>query len=267
MRSCMSIASVCVAIFAAPLLAQTDDCLSHFQESGSIFRGKVLETYMEFSGIDKKTALYRLQSQLPGTGFSIISVDAEAGTIKSENQAPNARPFPIEFTVSPTASGVRVRMWLKMNAGQMPMGGTKPAICETLRLAAVDPPPPPEPANLQENANPDAAGAQARAPADGDDTDKPLSADAITKLTGGSSDEQSGDKEADSTHKKKQQKALTNDDIVKLVKAELGDQVVIDKINSSPGDKLDTSTDALIRLKKAGVSKAVIDAIIKRGDE
>jgi cobalamin biosynthesis Co2+ chelatase CbiK len=47
----------------------------------------------------------------------------------------------------------------------------------------------------------------------------------------------------------------------------MGDKVIIDKINSSPGDKLDTSTDALIRLKKAGVSKAVIDAMIKRADE
>ncbi len=111
------------------------------------------------------------------------------------------------------------------------------------------------------------AGAQASAPADGDDADKPLSAEAIAKLTAGSSDDRSGDKEAGSAHNKNQQKALTNDDIIKLVKAELGDQVVIDKIKSSPGDKLDTSTDALIRLKKAGVSKAVIDAIITRGDE
>ncbi len=265
MRSLTSIVPVCIIMFTIPLLAQTDDCLSHFQESGSIFRGKVLETYVEFPGIDKKTALRRLQSQLPGTGFSIISVDAEAGTIKSENQAPNARPFPIEFTVSSTTSGVRVRLWLKMNAGQMPMGGTKPAICETLRLAAVEPPPPPEPAKLQETANPEDANAQASAPGDGDDADKPLSAEAIAKLTGGSSDDQPRDKDAGNAHQKKQQKALTNDDVIKLVKAELGDQVVIDKIKSSPSDKLDTSTDALIRLKKAGVSKAVIDAMIKRG--
>lgn len=265
MRSLSSIAPLCIAMFTAPLLAQTDDCLSHFQESGSIFRGKVLETYVEFSGIDKKTALRRLQSQLPGTEFSIISVDAEAGTIKSENQAPNARAFPIEFTVSPTASGVRVRLWLKMNAGQTPVRGTKPAICKLLRLAAVDPPPPPEPAKPQETANPDTAGAQASAPADGDDADKPLTADAIAKLTGGSPDDQSGDKEAGSAHNKKQQKALTNEDVIKLVKAEMGDKVIIDKINSSPGEKLDTSTDALIRLKKAGVSKAIIDAMIKRG--
>jgi hypothetical protein len=252
--------AACLVIFSTPLLAQTDACLSHFQESGSIFKGKILETYEEFAGIDKKTALHRLQTQLPGTGFEILSIDAETGIIKSENRAPNARPFPVDLTVSTTASGVRVRIWLKMNAGQMPMGGTKPAICETLRLAKTDPPPPPQ---ETATASAEAVNPRADAPTDGDDTDKPLSADAIAKVTGGSSDDQSGD----SSHKKKPQKALTNEDIVKLVKAELGDKVIIDKINASPGDKLDTSTDALVKLKKAGVSKAVIDTMVKHADE
>jgi hypothetical protein len=98
-----------------------------------------------------------------------------------------------------------------------------------------------------------------------DDEDKPLTADAIAKLTsGGKFDDQTADKPSGSAHPGKQTKGLTNEDIIKLVKAELGDKVVIDKIRSSPGDKLDTSTDALIRLKKAGVSKAVIEAMIKR---
>ena len=48
------------------------------------------------------------------------------------------------------------------------------------------------------------------------------------------------------------------------MKAGLGDKVVIDKIRSSAADKLDASPDALIRLKKAGVSSAVIDALVKR---
>ena len=110
--------------------------------------------------------------------------------------------------------------------------------------------------------------AQASAPAEGDDSDKPLSADAVAKLTsGGSSDVQTGAKEPGSAPGKKPQKALTNEDVIALVKADLGDKVVIDKIRASPGDKLDTSTDALIRLKKAGVSPAVIDAMIKHVEE
>jgi hypothetical protein len=118
----------------------------------------------------------------------------------------------------------------------------------------------------QDTATSAATGPQAGAP--NDDEDKPLTADAIAKLTsGGKSEDQTADKPSGGAHPGKQTKALTNDDVIKLVKAELGDKVVIDKINSSPGNKLDTSTDALIRLKKAGVSKQVIDAIIKRGDQ
>lgn len=49
-----------------------------------------------------------------------------------------------------------------------------------------------------------------------------------------------------------------------LVKAGLGDKIVIGKIRSMPGGNLDTSTEALIRLKKAGISKAVIDAMLTR---
>ena len=119
----------------------------------------------------------------------------------------------------------------------------------------------------RDTVSPAEAGATASAPSEAADSDKPLTADAIAKLTsGGSSNDQTGDQEGGSAHKKKQQKALTNVDVIALVKADLGDKVVIDKIRSSPGDKLDTSTDALIRLKKAGVSTAVIDAMIKRGD-
>jgi hypothetical protein len=119
--------------------------------------------------------------------------------------------------------------------------------------------PPPNPAPIAE------AGTDANST-----EDQPLSPDVITKRTGGgASDAPPGDKgkESESPSPKKSRKTLTNEDVIKLVKAELGDKVIIDKIHSSPGDKLDTSTDALIRLKKAGVSKAVIDAIVKRADE
>lgn len=101
-----------------------------------------------------------------------------------------------------------------------------------------------------------------------DESEQALSADTIAKLTsGGKSDDHPAEPKGGSAHTGKPSKALTNEDVVKLVKAELGDKIVIDKINASPGDKLDTSTDALIKLKKAGVSKAVIDAIVKRGEE
>ncbi len=54
--------------------------------------------------------------------------------------------------------------------------------------------------------------------------------------------------------------ALTNDDILKMVQAKLGDSVIVAQIKSSPC-KFDTSTDALIKLKGAGVSDAVLAAM------
>ncbi len=55
---------------------------------------------------------------------------------------------------------------------------------------------------------------------------------------------------------------LTNDDILKLAKAGLPDSVVIAKIKSS-NCEFDTSADALIKLKGAGVSGPVLQAVVE----
>ncbi|GEM_PF-7080400 len=59
------------------------------------------------------------------------------------------------------------------------------------------------------------------------------------------------------------EKPLTNDDVIALTKAGLGDDIVVSKIQQVPKETLDVSTDALIALKK-DISKPVIDAMIKR---
>jgi hypothetical protein len=53
---------------------------------------------------------------------------------------------------------------------------------------------------------------------------------------------------------------ITNGDVVKMVKAKLGDSIIISKIKSSACN-FDTSVDALVKLKEAGVSDAVIQAM------
>jgi hypothetical protein len=53
---------------------------------------------------------------------------------------------------------------------------------------------------------------------------------------------------------------LTNSDVVKMVKAKLGDGIVISKIKTSACN-FDTSVDALVKLKEAGVSDPVIQAM------
>ena len=54
---------------------------------------------------------------------------------------------------------------------------------------------------------------------------------------------------------------LTNEQIVRMAAAGLGDQVLIAKIKASD-NKFDTSTDGLLALRKKGVSNAVIAAMI-----
>ena len=60
------------------------------------------------------------------------------------------------------------------------------------------------------------------------------------------------------------QQALNNDSVVKMVKAQLSDDVIVATIDASSGT-YDTSPDGLIALKQAGVSDKVIAAIVARG--
>ena len=56
--------------------------------------------------------------------------------------------------------------------------------------------------------------------------------------------------------------ALTNQDVVKMKKAGLSDSLILQKIQTSPGNyKLDT--DDLLALKQAGLSDSVISAMMK----
>jgi hypothetical protein len=59
---------------------------------------------------------------------------------------------------------------------------------------------------------------------------------------------------------------LTNDDIVKMVQLKLADSVVIAKIKSS-ACAFDTSVDGLGKLKQAGVSDAVLQAMVEAGGQ
>jgi hypothetical protein len=60
------------------------------------------------------------------------------------------------------------------------------------------------------------------------------------------------------------QTALTNDAVIKMVKAGLGDDIVVSTIKSQSGT-YSTGADDLINLKKAGVGDKVIAAMIEKG--
>jgi hypothetical protein len=59
------------------------------------------------------------------------------------------------------------------------------------------------------------------------------------------------------------QQAMNNSTVIKMVKAGLSDDVIITTINASAGT-YDTSPDALIALKQAGVSDKVISAVVAK---
>jgi hypothetical protein len=59
-------------------------------------------------------------------------------------------------------------------------------------------------------------------------------------------------------------KALTNDTIIKLVKAGLSDDLILQTIAAQPG-QYSTDADSLLKLKEAGVSDKVITGMVNKG--
>ena len=59
-------------------------------------------------------------------------------------------------------------------------------------------------------------------------------------------------------------KALTNEDILVLVKVGLADEVIIAKIQQAPEEALNVSTETVLNLSKAGVGQGVIKAMVER---
>lgn len=61
-----------------------------------------------------------------------------------------------------------------------------------------------------------------------------------------------------------EEKPLDNAQVIQMTKADLGDDIIIAKINSAKEVKFDLATDDLVALKAAGVSKDVITAMLDR---
>ena len=60
------------------------------------------------------------------------------------------------------------------------------------------------------------------------------------------------------------EKPLDNAEIIKLTKLDMGDDVIIAKIKGANSVQFATTTDDLVKLKSAGVSKAVMAAMVDR---
>lgn len=62
-------------------------------------------------------------------------------------------------------------------------------------------------------------------------------------------------------------KPLSNEDVLAMVMAGVGESTIIAAIDHAPSESLDTTADSLGRLTKQGVSKSVIDTIVKRAGQ
>lgn len=62
------------------------------------------------------------------------------------------------------------------------------------------------------------------------------------------------------------EKPLDNAEIIKLTKLEMGDDVILAKIKGASTVQFATTTDDLVKLKSAGVSKAVMAAMVDRAN-
>lgn len=60
------------------------------------------------------------------------------------------------------------------------------------------------------------------------------------------------------------QEVLTNDSVIKMVKAGLSEALILSTLNQQPG-KYSTSVDDLIKLKQAGVGDKVVAAMAAKG--
>jgi hypothetical protein len=59
-------------------------------------------------------------------------------------------------------------------------------------------------------------------------------------------------------------KVMNNDSVIRMVKAGLGDDLIVQTINAQPG-QYTTDADALVDLKQAGVPDRIISAMVNKG--
>ncbi|KAF0095828.1 MAG: hypothetical protein E1N59_604 [Puniceicoccaceae bacterium 5H] len=58
---------------------------------------------------------------------------------------------------------------------------------------------------------------------------------------------------------------MTNDDVIKLTKAGLGEETIVLAVKNAPETDFDTSSDGLIALTQAGVSGEIVNAMLTAG--
>jgi hypothetical protein len=271
-------------------------CAAHFDAGGSVLRGTTYSSFDEYPGVRKRTATDALTELLTKRSFAIVSSDDASGSLTATGTIGGREAQTVTFTVTPIPTGVRLSFQHRLGVGTH---GRDDQVQEDLCriLADVVPIIRQRILNAPAPAAAHAVIAGERVVGEGRFVRKGRPADYLELNAGWFTTRQSGrtvrgtyevqgdklilttaalavpavgffiSKDAirdDEGSVWEREMVLTNDEIVNLVKADLGDDIVIAKIKNAPKVQLDVSTDALVSLKKAKVSSFVMSAMIER---
>jgi len=266
---------------------------------GSVLRGTTYSSFEEYPGVRKRPATDALTQALAKRSFTILSSDDPGGSLTATGTIGGREAQTVTFNVTPIPGGVRLSFQHRLGIGthgrddrvQEDLCGVLSEVIPIIRQRILSEPapavvPPSGVATVGEGLN-----AQGRYLRKGRPSDYlELNAGRFTtrqsgQTVSGTYDLQ-GDKlilttpamavpavgrfiSKDSIRDSEgsvweREAVLTNDEVLSLVKADLGDEIVIAKIKNAPKVQLDVSTDALVTLKKAKVSSPVIAAMIER---
>ena len=272
-------------------------CFANFDSGGSVLRGTTYSSFEEYPGVRKQVATDALTQALAKRSFTIVSSDDASG-LTAAGTIGGREAQTVTFSVTPVPGGVRLSFQHRLGIGTH---GRDDRIQEDLCHVLGDVLPIIRRRILDEPA-PAAGPGDAVAPgqgvvAEGRYLRKGRPADYLELTAGRFTARQSGqtvrgtyelqgeklilttpaiavptvgrfiskDSIRDSEGSVWEREAvLTNDEVLSLVKADLGDEIVIAKIKNAPKVQLDVSTAALVILKKAKVSSPVIATMIER---
>lgn len=285
---------------AARIVASTPSaCVANFDSGGSVLRGTTYSSFEEYMGVRKRAATDALTQSLTKLSFAVVSADDASGVLTATGTIGGREAQTATFAVRPIPGGVRVSFQHRLGVGThgrddrvqedlcRVLGELIPIIRERI-LSEPAPASAQAPGTLTAGAGVAAQGRYLRKGRPADYLE--LSAGRFTTRQGGQTVsgtyELQGDKLILTTPAMavpavgrftskdnirdsdgsvwEREAVLTNDDVVSLVKVDLGDEIVIAKIKNAPKVQLDVSTDALVTLKKAKVSSPVIAAMIER---
>jgi outer membrane lipoprotein SlyB len=115
------------------------ECETNYKSSGSMFKGKVDSTFLDFPGVEPSVVLQRMTVHLAAQGLEIVSSDESAGTIAAAAKISPTRTAPVEVRVEPLAGGTRMHFSATLPAGAIGTSKTRAIVCRMLELGRVDP--------------------------------------------------------------------------------------------------------------------------------